>query len=184
MAIEKTILVIKPHAVKKKKVGVIISRLEDEGLEVIAMEMRRPNREFFELFLGNDPKWLAKMGEKAILAFKEHEDDPYRIFRSNNSLEIGRQIREWLIRFWMSGNVIAMIVSGQNAISRVRKILGSTVPESAEEGSLRKLLAPNENAYVANSNGRCLENIAHAPETKEEAEREGKIWFLFWNLIF
>jgi len=139
--------------------------------------MTRPSRKFIETFLGNDKKWLTKMGEKALISFEEINADPYQTFESLNALEIGKQIRKWLIEFWISGRVVPMIISGPNAISRVREILGSTVPRNAKYGTIRNSLAPLENAYMANSRHRCLQNIAHAPETEEEAKREINIWF-------
>lgn len=47
---EKTLAIIKPDAVKKKVVGKIIQRIEDEGFRILRMEMIRPDRRLAEGF--------------------------------------------------------------------------------------------------------------------------------------
>lgn len=177
MGHERTLLVIKPDGVKKKVVGEIVSTFEKEGLEIVALKMMKLNREFVEVFLGNDKKWLTKMGEKAIKAFDDVKVNPYQTFGSNDPLDIGRQVKEWLIEFWISGKVVPIIISGDNAVNRVREIVGDTIPKDAKYGTIRNRFAPLENAYTANSNRRCLHNIIHASGTIDEAEREINVWF-------
>jgi nucleoside-diphosphate kinase len=41
----KTLAIIKPDAVKKKVIGKVISRIEDEGFEIYDMKMRRLTKE-------------------------------------------------------------------------------------------------------------------------------------------
>ena len=43
--IERTLAIIKPDAVKKKVVGKIIERIEDEGFDITGMKMVRPTKE-------------------------------------------------------------------------------------------------------------------------------------------
>lgn len=47
---EHTLAIIKPDAVKKKVVGKIIQRIEDEGFRILRMEMIRPTRQLAEGF--------------------------------------------------------------------------------------------------------------------------------------
>ena len=42
---EKTLAIIKPDAVKKKVVGKIIQRIEDEGFEIMRLKMLHPTKE-------------------------------------------------------------------------------------------------------------------------------------------
>jgi nucleoside-diphosphate kinase len=42
---EKTLAIIKPDAVKKKVIGKVISRIEDEGFEIVDMKLRRLTKE-------------------------------------------------------------------------------------------------------------------------------------------
>lgn len=88
MAIETTFSIIKPNAVKKNVMGKIISRFEDNGLEVVAAKMVKLSREktegfyiehkdrpFFESlvrFMTSGPILLmALRGENAVLRNRE-----------------------------------------------------------------------------------------------------------------
>jgi nucleoside-diphosphate kinase len=48
-----------------------------------------------------------------------------------------------LTDFMTSGPCVVMILEGDDAIARYRKIMGATNPENAEEGTIRKLYAQN-----------------------------------------
>jgi nucleoside-diphosphate kinase len=88
MAIETTFSIIKPNAVKKNVIGKILSRFEDNGLEVVAAKMVRLPREkaegfyiehkdrpFFDSlirFMTSGPiLLLALKGENAVLRNRE-----------------------------------------------------------------------------------------------------------------
>jgi len=73
---------------------------------------------------------------------------------------------EELISYMMRGNILVMIVEGSNAIKLARKINGSTDPVEAELGTIR--------GDYANTK---TENIVHASDSLEAAEREISIWF-------
>ncbi|ENN96302.1 nucleoside diphosphate kinase [Methanocaldococcus villosus KIN24-T80] len=47
---ERTLVIIKPDAVRRKLIGRIIQRIEDKGLEIIAMKMLKLSREEAEEF--------------------------------------------------------------------------------------------------------------------------------------
>ncbi len=66
-----------------------------------------------------------------------------------------------LIQFMTSGPIVAMVVSGENAISAVRAIAGATNPKEALPGTLR---------YDYGTSTR--ENILHASDSTKSAERE------------
>ena len=48
-----------------------------------------------------------------------------------------------LIEFMTSEPVVVQVLSGNNAVEKYRAIMGSTNPENAEEGTIRKLYAIN-----------------------------------------
>ncbi len=59
-----------------------------------------------------------------------------------------------LIAFMMSGPIVPMVIEGENAIDRVRKIMGATDPAKAEPGTIRKDLASSiEKNIVHGSDG-------------------------------
>ncbi|HEX5412454.1 MAG TPA: nucleoside-diphosphate kinase [Terriglobia bacterium] len=50
---------------------------------------------------------------------------------------------ESLTAFMSSGPALAMVLEGEDAISRLRKLMGATNPANADEGTIRKLYAQN-----------------------------------------
>ena len=59
-----------------------------------------------------------------------------------------------LIAFMTSGPIVPMVIEGENAIDRVRKIIGATDPAKAEPGTIRKDLASSiEKNIVHGSDG-------------------------------
>lgn len=53
----------------------------------------------------------------------------------------GKGFFESLTRFMSSGPALAMVLEGDDAIARLRKLMGATNPANAEEGTIRKLYA-------------------------------------------
>ncbi len=49
----------------------------------------------------------------------------------------GKPFYQGLIEFIASGPIVAMILDGEEAISRVRELMGSTDPAEAKEGTIR-----------------------------------------------
>ena len=78
----------------------------------------------------------------------------------------GKPFYDGLIKFITSGPVVAMIVEGENAVARVRKLVGATKPMDAEIGTIR-----GDFGMVI---GR---NIVHAGDSPENAETEYQIYF-------
>src|SRR5687767_10473191 len=48
-----------------------------------------------------------------------------------------------LVKFMTEGPIIAMIVESENAIEKLRKVMGATDPAKAEGGTIRKLFGSN-----------------------------------------
>jgi len=66
--------------------------------------------------------------------------------------------------------VMAMVYYGPSAIKKVKEICGDTNPEEADPVSIR-------GAYGRITTKGVYENVIHASATKDEAEREIKLWF-------
>jgi nucleoside-diphosphate kinase len=59
-----------------------------------------------------------------------------------------------LIEFMTSGPIVAMVLEGEDAINRARKVMGATDPAKAEAGTLRKQFASSiEKNVVHGSDG-------------------------------
>src|SRR6056297_581367 len=57
------------------------------------------------------------------------------------SVHKGRSFYEGLVEFMTSGPIVVAILEKDDAVEDYRKLIGSTDPEKAEEGTLRKLFA-------------------------------------------
>ena len=71
-----------------------------------------------------------------------------------------------LVEFMTSAPLMALVLGGENAISKVREINGATNPAKADEGTIRKLFAES-----------VTKNAVHASDSPESAAREIKIFF-------
>lgn len=71
-----------------------------------------------------------------------------------------------LINYITEGNVCALVIEGDNAIEKVRRVNGATDPKDAEPESIR-------GKYALSKQKNCV----HGSDSKESAEREIKIWF-------
>lgn len=173
---ERTVVLIKPDGVKRGLIGEIISRFEKRGLKVIALEMFQPTKEQIDEHYPKDGNWIKRIGEKTKNNYKEYGVDSKKEFGTDDSLEIGKMVRGWLLGYMTSGPMIKMAVKGIHAVSMVRKIAGSTMPSQAEMGTIRGDFSVDD-ATAANRDKRGIHNIVHASETPEEAEHEINFWF-------
>lgn len=71
-----------------------------------------------------------------------------------------------LVEFMTGAPLMALVLGGENAIEKVRKLNGATNPAKADEGTIRKLYAEN-----------VTKNAVHASDSAESAAREIKIFF-------
>ncbi|HEV2248038.1 MAG TPA: nucleoside-diphosphate kinase [Terriglobia bacterium] len=55
----------------------------------------------------------------------------------------GKGFFESLTSFMSSGPALAMVLEGDDAIARLRKLMGATNPANADQGTIRKLYARN-----------------------------------------
>jgi len=82
------------------------------------------------------------------------------------SIHKDRPFFEELISFITRGSIIVAILEKENAVDEFRKLIGSTNPNEAEEGTIRKL--------YANSVG---ENAIHASDSNENVIIESNFHF-------
>ena len=73
---------------------------------------------------------------------------------------------EKLVTYMTSGNIIALVLEKENAVKLFRDLIGSTDPEFAEEGTIRKLYAIDKSF-----------NSIHGSDSDDNAEREISIIF-------
>jgi nucleoside-diphosphate kinase len=133
MAVQQTLILVKPDGVARGLVGEVISRIERKGYRIDKLELRTLERATAEEHYG------------------EHVDKPF----------FGD-----LVEFITSGPLVAMQVSGEDAIVGMRTIMGATNPIEATPGSIR-----GDFATIIG------ENIVHGSDSPESAERELGIFF-------
>ena len=116
------------------------------------------------------------MGQKTFSTYEKYGLDPLRDFGTNDDLEMGKMVRQWLIDFMTSAPLVRAVIQGLHAVDMVRKIVGPTIPANAEMGTIRGDFSVDSPAQ-ANKEKRAISNLVHASETPEEAEHEIKLWF-------
>ncbi len=70
-----------------------------------------------------------------------------------------------------TGIIPAMILSGENAVKKVREIVGATKPWEAQRGSIRYKYGFHEPGI-----GGILYNVIHAADSVGNATREENLW--------
>lgn len=130
---ERTLVLIKPDAVRRGLTGEVLGRLERKGLRIDAAELRTM-----------DPTL-------ADAHYAEHVAKPFY---------------PPLKEFMTSGPLLALVVSGDEAIAVVRALSGATDARQAAPGTIRGDLGLSNR-----------ENLIHASDSTASAEREIALWF-------
>ena len=73
---------------------------------------------------------------------------------------------EDLIDYITSGPIVAAIYQGENAVTRIRQLMGATDPGEAEAGTIRKEFGVD-----------IRRNATHASDSVENAEKEISLFF-------
>jgi nucleoside-diphosphate kinase len=143
---ERTLVILKPDAVARGMAGRILQRFEDAALKIIGMKMRTMDADFTR---------------------KHYFDLEERL---------GASIYNATAGFMQRGPVIAFVLEGEEAVSTVRKLVGTTYPNEAQPGSIRGDFA-HQSKVVATATGKPVANLVHASGNKDEAKYEVALWF-------
>ncbi len=177
MANEKTVVLIKPDAVKRGLIGEIIHRFERTGLKIVAMKMIWIDKEFASKHYPEDRiELLRGIGEKTLTTYKKYGKDANEELGTMDPVEIGRMVNRWNMEFLSSGPVIAILLRGLHAIDNVRMIAGNTLPTFANPGTIRGDYSV-DSPELANEKKRTVRNIIHASGNLEESKYEEQLWF-------
>lgn len=125
---ERTLMIVKPDAVRKNAIGDIIRRVEENGFKVVEMRMLQQTR------------------EQAGKFYEVHKERPF----------YGE-----LVDFMTSGPCVPMALEREDAVTKLREVIGATNPEEAAEGTIRK--AHGENIQ---------NNAVHGSDSPENAKIE------------
>jgi len=130
---ERTLSIIKPDGVSRGLIGEIVKRIEEKGLQIVAVKMLKMTKEQAEGF------------------YRVHEGKPF--FDS-------------VTNFMSSGPGVIMVLEGENAIKKYRKLMGATNYKEAEVGTIRNLYATD-----------IEKNVVHGSDSVQNAEFEINYFF-------
>jgi nucleoside-diphosphate kinase len=147
--LERTLILLKPDAIKRGLVGEILSRFERVGLKIVAAKMLQPDYEHYYTHYENIGQMVSRRG---------------------------KEVFEVTLNMMQEGPVIAFVLEGIEAVATVRKIVGTTEPKEAPPGTIRGDYAHISFAH-ANGQGIGIPNIIHASGDPKEAEQEVAHWF-------
>lgn len=77
-----------------------------------------------------------------------------------------------LVEFMTSGPCVPMILEAENAVPKLREVIGATDPAEAADGTVRKLYAENKER-----------NAIHASDSDENAAREASFFFSDFDIL-
>jgi nucleoside-diphosphate kinase len=147
--LERTLILLKPDALQRAIVGEIITRFERVGLKIVAAKAIKPSEEQYYYHYETIGKMISRRGQEAFDA---------------------------TLSFMQEGPVLAMVLEGIEAVSLVRKMVGTTEPKMANPGTIRGDFSHISFNY-ANKNGLSIPNLIHASGDEEEAKQEIRHWF-------
>ena len=98
-----------------------------------------------------EAKILKLTKQEAEIFYEVHKEKPF--FNS-------------LINYMTSNKIMALKIEGEDAVNKYRKLMGSTDPESADEGTIRKLYAESKER-----------NSVHGSDSVENSDIEIKFFF-------
>ncbi|MFH1248790.1 MAG: nucleoside-diphosphate kinase [archaeon] len=113
---------------------------------------------------------LKIVGAK-IIKVPKHLAEKHYIHLKKDKPEIFENVVRYMMGEFHTDRVLALVYQGENAVEMVRKICGSTNPEDADPTSIRGRYGR------INSKTGVFENVIHASDSAESAEREIKMWF-------
>lgn len=138
---EPTLVLVKPDGIQKSLTGNILTRLSETKLIIIGSKMKRVTR---------------KLAEEHYCHMK---DKPFF-----------EEIVKYLMGDYHTNRVMALVYYGEDAIQKIRRVVGATNPEEAEPGTIR-------GSFGRITTKGVYENVIHASGVSVDAEREIKLWF-------
>lgn len=141
MSTQQTLVLIKPDGIVKSLTGNIITELSDNDLIIV--------------------------GAKIVQATRELAEEHYQHLREEKFFD---ELIKYIMGEYHTKRVLALVYHGENAIKKVRGVVGGTNPEEAEPTTIR-------GKYGRITSKGVFENVVHASENEKEAEREIKLWF-------
>ena len=138
------LILIKPDGLVKSLTGNIINELSAAKLKIVGAKVVSVKQE---------------LAEQHYAELKEKEP------------EIFENVLKYIMGEFHTNRVLALIYYGEDAIEKIREVIGPTNPEEADPVSIRGRYGR------INSQTGVLENCIHASDSSKNAEKEIKLWF-------
>ncbi len=174
---ERTLVLLKPDAIQRSLIGEILSRIERTGLKMIAAKFIIATREECIAHYNKNDDWFLKVGNRIINERKEKG-----LSVDKEAIEYGKGILENIIKFITASPIFACVFEGNQSIGIVKKLVGSTEPLTSDVGTIRSDFTIDSND-LASQDFRCVRNLIHCSDEREEATREISVWFKKNELI-
>lgn len=129
--------------------GEIITRFERVGLKIVAAKVLKPSEEHYFHHYETIGKMISRRGQDAF---------------------------DVTLKFMQEGPILAMVLEGVEAVSLVRKMVGTTEPKAAEPGTIRGDYSHISFEY-ANNKRLSIPNLIHASGDAADAKLEIAHWF-------
>lgn len=175
-AIERTVIILKPDALKRALVGEIFEKFENVGLKLLAAKMVQPNKEVIKNHYPGSDEWIKEMGEKTIASFNQSGLNVKEKMGTDDPKKLGEFVYGRLINYWQEGPIIVSVWEAPHAIGIARKLRGHTIPFLADPGTIHANYSFDSSPLSA-SLDRVVKTFIHASGTVDEAAREMKYWF-------
>jgi nucleoside-diphosphate kinase len=148
MAVEQSLVLIKPDGLVKSLTGNVISKLSETELKIV--------------------------GAKIVQVTQELAEEHYQHLKEEKFFD---ELLKYIMGEYHTKRVLALVYHGEDAIKKIRKIVGSTNPEKAEPTTIR-------GKYGRITSAGVFENVVHASENQKDAQREIKLWFRPEELVY
>ncbi|MDD5191919.1 MAG: nucleoside-diphosphate kinase [Candidatus Nanoarchaeia archaeon] len=153
MEIEQCLIIIKPDGLIKSLTGNIMSVLSETQLKIVGARILKVSQE------------LAKKH------YSELREEQVKKFGKDRGTEIFENTVNYIMGKFHTDRVMVLVYHGENAIAKIRKLVGKTNPEEADPTSIRGKYGR------INSKTGVFENVIHASDSQKNAEKEIKLWF-------
>lgn len=150
---QETFMMIKPDGIKHKED--VLQRLQDEGLTIKKQKTIKTNMKIMQTLLVHYEEVIDRMGK-----------DFNYVGKLFNSFYFGDY------------ELILLHITydkEDDIISKTRTLAGATNPQDAKENTLRNIYS-DDNYEKADKEERLVNNVVHASDSKESAQKELKLW--------
>ncbi len=150
---QRTLVLIKPDGLVKSLTGDIISKLSETNLKIVGAKVVKVTKDFAEKHYSELKKSLKqKLGEE-------------------KGSKVYNEILDYIQGKFHTDRILALVYKGEDAMAKVREIVGEANPEKAAPISIR-----GKYGRIHSETG-VFENVIHCSDSEKSAKKEIALWF-------